>query len=265
MGLCVVPRLPKAKPDVELLAHVGRNGWTFISQDISILRRANEAAALARNKVKCFILPGEASGNAEQARRFMRMWDKIRIESWLPGPFVWVFGDESHPSRWEQKLPKAQKYAPYDLSDVPVGHLLNLFADIVCQHDEGWFSRDFVNGLHDNIRLELEARISGDRTKVPSVPDELGEPMFSGRVEKQAGESEVVTLATPINPVEGGIMVHEMTPEGGGRYIWLIPVHKLGFHLQGSDDGDEFNDSSFAFQCSPTGFCRSGFGLRLGW
>ena len=165
----------------------------------------------------------------------------------------------------EQRLPRAPSYAPYDLSDIPVGHLLNLFADIVCQHDEGWFSGDFVNGLHDNIRLELEARISGDRSNVPSVPDGPGELIFSGRVGKQAGETEVMPLVKPVNPVEGGIMVQELTPDGGGRYIWLIPVRKLGFHLQGSDAGDEFNESSFAFQSSPTGFCRSGFGLRLGW
>lgn len=264
MGLCIVPRLPKATLDIELLAHVGGKGWTLVTQDINILRRTDEAAALAENKVKCFILPGEASSNAEQVRRFMRMWDKIRIESWLPGPFVWVFGDESRPSRWQQAVPKAQAFEPYDLSQVPIGHLLNLLADIVCQHDEGWFSREFVNGLHDNIRLELEARISGNRSMVPAVP-EGWELLFGGRVEKEAGDTEKVELATPINPVDGGLLVHELTPDEGGRYIWLIPVRKLGFHGQGSDAGDEFTQSSFSFVSGPTGFHRSGFGLRLGW
>ena len=264
MGLCIVPRLPKATLDIELLAHVGGKGWTLITQDINILRRTDEAAALAENQVKCFILPGEASSNAEQVRRFMRMWDKIRIESELPGPFVWVFGDESRPSRWQQELPKAEKFAPFDLSQVPVGHLLNLFADIVCQHDEGWFSREFVNGLHDNIRLELEARISGNRTMMPAVPEGM-ERLFGERGEKKAGDSWGGNLATPINPAESGPLMLELTPDAGGRYIWLIPARKLGFHGQGSDVGDEFTPSSLSFAAGPTGFHRSGFGLRLGW
>ena len=264
MGLCIVPRLPKGTLDVDLLAHVGGKGWTFVTQDINVLHRSNEAEALARNKVKCFILPGEASSNAEQVRRFMMMWDKIRIESCLPGPFIWVFGDESRPSRWLQVLPRAEKFVPYDLSQVPVGHLLNLFADIVCQHDEGWFSGEFVNGLHDNIRLELEARISGDKSMVPTVP-EIGEPLFSGRLGHGAGDTQIVKLDTPLNPAEGGILVQVLGSEEGARYIWLIPVRKFGFHTLGNDAGDEFTKSSYSYEAGPTGFCRSGFGLRLGW
>lgn len=262
MGFCIVPKLPKGTPDIDWLAQAGKEDWTVITQDSNIFRNKEEREALINNKVKCFIIPARSKNAWDQVRGFVSMWDKIRVESLFQGPFVWRFNDESQPVRWEQLYPKASGFAPYDLSRVPVGHLLNLFADIVHQHDEGWFSADFVNGLHDNIRREIEARITGDRS-IAMKPDDKGETVFSQHISAKARETLDIDLEKPINPAEGGILGVEMTPDDGSKYLWLIPAHKVGYNTMGSNAGTEFGEGSFAFQAGPTGFYRSGFGLRL--
>ncbi len=263
MGFCIAPKLPEGTPDVDWLTQAGKEGWTVITQDSKIFRNKDEREALINNKVKCFIIPARSKNTWDQVRGFVSMWDKIRVESRYLGPFVWRFNDESQPVRWEQLLPKALSFAPYDLSRVPVGHLLNLFADIVHQHDEGWFSADFVNGLHDNIRREIEARITGDRS-IAMKPDDKMEMFFNRHISGDAGETLDIDLEKPINPAEGGILVIEMNPDDGpGQYLWLIPAHKVGYNTMGSNAAAGFGESSFAFQAGPTGFLRSGFGLQL--
>ncbi len=263
MGFCIAPELPEGTPDVDWLTQAGKEGWTVITQDSKIFRNKDEREALINNKVKCFIIPARSKNTWDQVRGFVSMWEKIRVESRYPGPFVWRFNDESQPVRWEQLHPKALGFAPYDLSRVPVGHLLNLFADIVHQHDEGWFSADFVNDLHDNIRREIEARITGNRS-IAMMPDDKMETFLDQHISVEAGETLSIDLENPINPAEGGILVIEMNPDdGSGQYLWLIPAHKVGYNTMGSNAAAEFGESSFAFQTGPTGFLRSGFGLQL--
>ena len=133
----------------------------------------------------------------DKVRGFVSMWEKVQTESLFPGPFVWRFDDEIQPVRWEQVYPEELVFSPLDLSKTPVGHLLNLFAEVVTQHDLGWFSRSYVEGLHENIRREIEARITRDRS---SVFEESNDRVLALDDARIGGSSDqAVPLDRPIN------------------------------------------------------------------
>lgn len=138
-----------------------------------------------------------------------------------------------------------------------MGHLLNLFADIVHQHDQGWFSTEFVNGLHENIRQELEARIDGRR--LPTPPP-FGEPILQTRIDAPAESTVDAKLDKPFRPSEPGVLYMLLSPDSGGEYLWIIPSHKIRATFANDND---FTDRSYAFSAGKTGFRRSGVGLRL--
>ena len=150
MGFCVAETMPAGTPDVEWLAEAGKNGWTVITQDFRIAKRPDELQAIIHNKVKCFVLPEEPRNTWDLVRGFVAMWSKIEVEALFDGPFVWKYHDESHPVKWEQIYPDTSGHYPeLDYSSVPLGHLLNLFADVVRWHDQGWYSWGFVAGIHE--------------------------------------------------------------------------------------------------------------------
>ena len=260
LGFCVVPSLPRGAPDTEWLAKAGDSGWIVITQDSQITRREDELATIARHKVKCFILPARNTNRWDQIRGFVQMWDKIRIESFYSGPFVWKFNDESQLSRWELAYPKALEFAAYDLSTVPVGHLLNLFADVVGQHDQGWFSFNFVDQLHHNIRTEIEARISGDRSGVPP-PAKQGELLLSFDYGPDT-EGRDIPLEKAVDASAMRLFSVVGTVSERESYIWLIPAQKVAANLVGHDDSvDDAWPHQISLTGKPMGFQRSGFGL----
>ena len=256
MGFCVVPQRTGAQ-DVDWLPEAGRRGWTVITQDSRIVSNHDEFQALIANNVKCFILPPAATGAWEQVRAFAGAWEKIVAESRYPGPFVWKINDETSPVRWEALHPKPAGFSPLDLSKIPVGHLLNLFADIVHQQDEGSFSVEFVEGLHDNIRRELEARIEGRKL---ATPPRLGVPLLQRRIDAEAGSGVDAKLDNPFHPGELGFLEIGMSLDSGEEYLWIVPSHRIRPTFAGDKD---FTDRSFAFSAGRTGFRRSGLGLRL--
>ena len=259
MGFCIEPSLPKGTGDLEWLAHVGTRECTAITQDAGIARNPAERQALIDHNVKCFILPGRSKNAWDLVRAFVTMWDKIRVESRFSGPFIWRFHDDSRPTRWEQLYPKDPGFAAMDLSRTPVGHLLNLFADIVHLHDEGWFTEAFVVGMHQNIRCELEARIQRDRSLAmePSTEwqDALAEPVDL----RSRAPGDSVALAKPFDTARRKqLVVSADTPTG--EYQWIIPAHKAGDNLVGANEHCEAR--AYTFNAASIGFCRSGFGFR---
>ncbi|MYL01827.1 MAG: hypothetical protein F4013_09075, partial [Gammaproteobacteria bacterium] len=212
MGFCVVGSPPRSARDVDWLADAGEKGWTVITRDRRIAKREDELAAVIAHNVKCFLLPTAIRNRSDEVRAFVTMWEKIRLESLgCDGPFIWQFNAESSPVRWELVYPESLRFAAYDLSRVPIGHLLNMFAHVVTEHDQGWFSRTFVDELHNNIRSEIEARVSGDRSDV-DPPSDQGVLVHEGEIGKSQqqkqqfdkpvdmGEFRLVTLnVTPVN------------------------------------------------------------------
>ena len=260
MGFCIEPRLPEGTPDTVWLAHAGQRGCSVITRDASIAQNPDERQALIDNDVKCFILPGSSKNAWDLIRSFVTMWEKIRVESAFPGPFIWKCNDSSSPVRWVRLYPEEVGYAPIDLARTPTGHLLNLFADVVHMHDNGWFSRAFVEGLHENIQCELEARISRDRSKAlersPEWKALLHTQHFSPESRKESHEVELD------EPVDMGKINHILVTmdDESGAYQWIIPAHLAGDYI--SDPGDTSEDNSIAFQAGAAGFHRSGYGLR---
>lgn len=259
LGFCVVPALPKGTGDTDWLREAGRNGWTAITQDGRIAKRTAERQAVIDHKVKCFVIPGRTANTWDQVRGFVSMWHKIRIESRSPGPFIWKFNDESQSVRWELLYPEALEFVAFDLSNVPIGHLLNLFADVVSQHDQGWFSFDFVNALHDNIRTEIEARILGDRSVVVP-PGDHGKLLFE--TEKLTDGS--IALEEPVNMDLFRVLSLVMSDSQGRQYPWLVPASKAAANVVSGEDGDEIPEAhGLLIRAGTVGFCRSGFGLAL--
>ena len=237
MGFCVAPSCPKGTPDVQWLAHVGQEGHIAITQDAKIAENPAEMQALIDNRVRCFILPGDVTGTWDLVRNFAAMWDKIRGESVFPGPFVWRF-DDRKPTPWEQVYPKPNKhYRPHDFSRAPVGHLLNLFADVVCQHDDGWFDEAYVQGLHDHIGKEVQARISGDRSEVPRTAPAT--PLVRMDAAFEAGSTQRVDLETPLDTSNEGTVEIWAEPEPRNlTYSWLVPIRRLRYYVDPSDGID---------------------------
>ena len=256
----IAPKAPPGTPDVEWLVQAGKEDWTVITQDSRIFHRKDERETLINNKVKCFIVPSRSKNAWDQVRGFVRMWDKIRIESQFPGPFVWRFNDEGQPVRWEQLHPKALGLLPIDLSRTPFGHLLNLFASVVHMHDEGWFNEGAVNDLHNNIRMELEARILRDRS-IALKPSREWEMALNQHLSPKAKESRNVDLDKAISPTTLRTLLMEWRDDKDGSvYPLLIPGHKIA---DAGTSSEEFDEHSFSFEVGPTGFYRCGFGLRL--
>ena len=228
----------------------------MITEDNRITKNPAEYRALIENEVKCFILPGRAAptGSWDKVRGFVSMWEKIQAESLFSGPFIWRFDDETQPVRWEQVYPEELVFSPLNLSRVPVGHLLNLFADVVTQYDMGWFSRSYVEGLHENIRREIEARIIRDRSNVFEKSSEralLGDARLGGSSE------QVVPLDRPIDLQEYRELLLVMAPEGGAEeYPLILPAHAAALVLgtQGGPDPGRTIRISYG----PTGFHRIG-------
>lgn len=261
MGFCVVGSPPDSTRDVEWLAEAGQKGWTVITRDRRIAKRKDELAAVVQHKVKCFMLPTVIRNRSEEVRAFVTMWDKIRAESLgSDGPFIWQFNAESSPVRWELAYPEALEFETYDLSKVPVGHLLNLFADVVSQHDQGWFSRDFVDGLHDNIRSEIEARISGDRSAVVP-PTDMGIRILSGGIVRN---QQVIEVDEPVDLGKFQLASMVLTlGDSEHEYIWMVPAPKLSASLSNADDATVMGPSGLGVSCGPTGFHRIGFGMEV--
>ncbi len=111
--------------------------------------------------------------------------------------------------------PEPSGFLPIDLSRIPVWHLLNLFADIVHQHNDGWFSTELVDGLHENIRQELEARVEGRR--LPPPPPRV--PMLQRRIDAQARSALNVKLDKPFRPNKAGVMRLCFRPTRGGVLV----------------------------------------------
>lgn len=261
MGFCVVGSASLSKPDAEWLAEAGDKGWTVITRDRRIAKREDELAAVVKHNVKCFMLPTVIRNRSEEVRAFVTMWDKIRVESLgSDGPFIWQFNAESSPVRWELAYPDALEFAAYDLSKVPVGHLLNMFAHVVTQHDQGWFSRAFVEELHHNIRSELEARISGDRSAVVP-PSDKGELILADKIVKR---QQMMQLDEPVNMGRFRLISMTFTSDDGEHeYIWPVPAPKVGANVLNADDAPVIGQSTLGISCGPTGFHRIEFGMEV--
>ena len=255
MGFCIAPTLPERTPDTEWLAEAGRNGWTVITEDNRITKNPTEYRALIENEVKCFILPGRAAPTSswDKVRGFVSIWEKVQTESLFPGPFVWRFDDEVQPVRWEQVYPEELVFSPLDLSKTPVGHLLNLFAEVVTQHDLGWFSRSYVEGLHENIRREIKARITGDRSGVFEESNDRGWALRDARI---GGSDQVVPLDRPINLQGHREALLVVAPEGGTEeYPLIFPAHVLRVVV--GTPGGPAPGRSVAIDLGLTGFHRT--------
>ena len=190
------------------------------------------------------------------------MWGKIRDESVYDGPAVWELGEESREIRWREIIPKSPNYGPIDFSATPVGHLLNLFSDVVSQHDLGWFTRNFVEALHDEIRKELESRIPPSRERrfpcsKPSM--EQREIVVDAPLKFEAGETKTLDLEKTVDLGQVNFVLVAMSDDQGRRYPVIIPGHKI--RTTTTDDFDPHR--SFAFSFGPTGFNRWGVGIRL--
>ena len=228
MGFCTAPTLPEKTPDTEWLAKAGRNGWTVITEDNRITKHPAEYRPLIENEVKCFILPGRAAPTSswDKVRGFVSMWEKVQTESLFPGPFIWRFDDEFQPVRWEQVHPDELTFSPLDPSKSPVGHLLNLFSEVVTQHDLGWFSRSYVEGLHENIRREIEARITGNRSGVFEESNERGRAPSDARI--GGSGDQVIPLDRHEDLREQREALVTVAPEGGAEvYPLLFPARIL--------------------------------------
>ena len=255
MAFNVADSMKAGTPDAEWLRHAGREGYVVITRDVRITQNPEEMRTLVDNNVKCFILPGERENAWDLVRSFVMMWDKIRTESLLPGPFVWRFHDAREHVRWEQLYPEPRRsFGPLDLSRVPVGHLLNLFADVVHQLDDGWFSESCVNALHENIRRELEARIARDRS-LAMTPAEAQLQQTPSRC-WAAGQKYRMDLGEPLDTASDRIVVIRWKPEDAPHeYPWLFPARRL---REASAD-----ETQIVVRGAPVGFHRSGLGLRL--
>lgn len=259
MGFCLVPMQP-GRADTEWLKQAGREGWTIITTDKRIMRVPEERRAIVDHKVRCFILSPKPEDAWETLRAFVAMWGKIRSEAAFPGPAVWRLRDESRPSRWEQLLPSPAEYLPIDFSRTPAGHLLNLFADVVKQHDDGWFTADFVNALHDEIRVELESRVIRGQMRMSSGPPRAGwERALDTHVTAEAGETMTLDLDEPFDAARTRGLVVGVEDHSGRHYQWIIPGHKI--RPTASADFDPHR--SYMFSAGLTGFHRSGIGLRV--
>ena len=262
MGFCIAPSLPQGTPDTEWLAHAGREGYVVITQDANITRNDAEMQAIIDNNVRCFVLPGETKSTWDSVRRLATMWGKIREESVFSGPFIWLL-DEREYRQWKQIHPEPREdYKPLGLSRTPVGHLLNLFADVVHQHDEGWFSAAYVERLHDHIRVELEARITRDRSSVPAPSP--APPLLHERLgPSEAGGGHEFDLETPLNTDSDRIVELFIRPDDTpDEYVWLVPARRLRYYVKDPSDADKVDDATIGLSFSPTGFCRCGFGVR---
>ena len=263
MGFCVAPTMPEKTPDVEWLIKAGEQELTVFTHDSRIARNLEERQAVIDNRVKCYILPSRTKNAWDKVRGFVSMWHKIEAESAFPGPFIWKFHDETAMARWEQLYPESKEYSPTDLSKVPVGHLLNLFADVVHQFDDGWWSEDFVNGLHRNIRLEIESRITGVRQYTVS---ENPKRQLLLSIENLASQDEWdVPLSSPANLQGMKMLIFSVTvdDEASGReHIWIIPAHKANRFVKSPPDDPYEREGAYKLVWGSNRFCRSGFGLR---
>ena len=261
MGFCIAPTLPEKTPDIEWLAEAGRNGWTVITEDNRITKNPVEYQALIENEVKCFILPGRAAPTSswDKARGFVSMWEKIQTESLFPGPFVWRFDDEVQPVRWEQVYPEELVFSPVDLSGTPVGHLLNLFAEVVTLHDLGWFSRSYVAGLHENIRREIKARITRDRSGVFEESNERVRALNGAWI--GGSNDQVVPFDRPVDLKGLTEALVVLAPEDGKeKYPLILPARVLRV-MAGTSDGPG-PGRAIEFNGGPTGFHRTEFVRR---
>ena len=151
-------------------------------------------------------------------------------------------------------------YSPIDFSRTPAGHLLNLFADVVKKHDEGWFTTELVNALHDAIRVELESRVVRGRAGTPGVPVRgRWESAVDTRVAAEAGDTLKLDLDEPIDPAKTSFVLVEARDDRGPHYQWIIPGHKIRPTASGEFDPHR----SYVFSAGTRGFHRSGIGLRL--
>lgn len=85
LGYCIVP-VQRATDDVKWLERAGREGWTVVTADRQILEKPAEKQAVIDNKVRCFILSPQPQRAEDTFRAFAMLWEKIRLESALPGP-----------------------------------------------------------------------------------------------------------------------------------------------------------------------------------
>lgn len=256
LGYCIVS-VPSGTGDVAWLEQAGREGWTVITADRQILEKPEEKQAIIDNKVRCFVLSPQPQRADDTFRAFSLMWEKIRSESAFPGPAIWVL---RHAERWEQIHPTALEYRPLHLARVPAGHMLNLFADVVKQYDEGFFSAEFVNDLHDEMRIELESRGAHELIRAASSPKtpEGAESFLNAPVPPQGG---AVDLDEPVDLNKYRLVIVKVI-QRGIEYPILYPARRIRLSASDADFTNTDDHEGFRIDVAPTGFHRSGFGLR---
>ena len=206
------------------------------------------------------MLPSDIRNRSEEVRTFVAMWEKIRTESLgTSGPFIWQLNGERSPKRWELVHPDPLEYEAYDLSKVPVGHLRNMFAHVVTEHDSGWFSWDFVDDLHENIRLELEARIANDRSMC-AKPANAGQLIHCSEFE---GQQQQMELDKPIDLDDCRLitLIGSLDDDRETEYIWPIAAPKLAANL--SNYGETPSDHGLGISFGPSRFHRIGFNMEI--
>ena len=113
-----------------------------------------------------------------------------------------------------------------DFSRTPAGHLLNLFADVVKQHDAGWFTADFVNDFHDAIRVELESRYIGAPIKIPPSPmSEAGWKLAQQTHLGPETEELMTPVDEPFTAAGTRLLLIQIEDGYGCLYQWVFPGH----------------------------------------
>jgi len=260
MGFCLVPT-QDGKADLEWIPLAGQHDWTVITADQNIMNRPEEKQAVIDNEVKLFILHPQPQTPWDALRVFVAMWSKVRREARWPGSGVWKIGDDTAPSRWQQLLPEPASYTHIDFTRTPAGHLLNLFAEIVTLHDEGWFSWEYVNSLHDAILDELERRHRGlppppapeptNRKKLLDTTITLGDPdsVSSGDFDDS------------VNPSEFKLFTFDITTSSGFNYPMIVPARQVS--VMSLDTPTKYDPNrTYLFAYGNRGFRRSGLGLN---
>ena len=266
-GFCIVETLPSGTPDVEWLPVAGNNEWTVITQDLSIMKRTEERQAVIDNHVKMFVLPEEPRNSWDTLRGFAAIWPKIESESIIDGPFVWKIHDDGHPFKWEHIFPPENiALGRIGLASSPIGHLLNVFADAVRWHDGGYFSFNYVDWIHSQVREEIEARIEGRPS--PSPPQ--SEPfalLLDAEIGPTAGKWTSVDFEKPIHKNDLlAVTVDTTDPATGLIYPWTLPG-RLMVRYSMQDGAEQNKEIGAVFPEPRVGFQRPHVGMlgTRGW
>jgi hypothetical protein len=84
-----VEELGEHAADAEWLEFAGKQGWCVISQDLAILKRVHERAAIARHQVGTFFLAPAITGRCDIIQTLIRHWPAIKTAAHdTPRPFI---------------------------------------------------------------------------------------------------------------------------------------------------------------------------------